>query len=180
MFTPATSTTTFIMRRLHALLLMSLLIAMSSLALPNRAAAMPDETLRGEIWSDINCDGIRQGDEPLFTGMIVYLFAAGADGQIHTPDDQLIDQAGGSGRMVFTLGITDLDYELDVVLGARPLGYMPSPLNVGADRTIDNDLRSDWSSAGFRFSETETVSDIDLGLCVNPNMSTTYLPLLAQ
>jgi hypothetical protein len=176
MSTPATSTT-FTLRRLCILIL---LIAMSSLALPNHALAMPEETLRGEIWSDTNCDGIHQGDEPLFAGMIVYLFAAGADGQIHTPDDQLIEQSGTSGTMVYSLGVSDLDYALNVVPLARPFGYVPSPLNAGSDRTIDNDLREDWSSAGFRFSKTETVSDIDLGLCVNPNMSTTYLPLLAQ
>jgi hypothetical protein len=179
MSTPATSTTTFIMRRLRILLLITLLIAMSTFALPN-AAAMPDETLQGEIWSDINCDGIRQENEPLFAGMTVYLFAAGADGQIHTADDQLIEQSGSLGTMLFRLGITDLDYALNVVPRARPFGYVPSPLNVGADRTIDNDLRRDWSTAGFRFSETETVSDIDLGLCANPNLSTTYLPLLVR
>jgi hypothetical protein len=163
---------------------LGLVLVASLLAGITPARAMPDVVARGYVWLDTSCDGLRQADEPYLIGMTIYLFAAGADGIIHTPDDQVIEQSSvgfaepNLGKYRFTLGTTGLDYALVILPRDWPVGLMPGPLHAGADRSIDNDMRADWMTGGFQMHETETVTGVDVGLCRNPN--TVYLPLMLR
>jgi hypothetical protein len=145
------------------------------------AAAMPEVTVQGVVWSDANCDGIRQNSEAPYANQTVWLFAAGADSQINTSDDQVIQTwtTGDAGMYRFDRGITDLDYALLILPIARPAGMIPSSLNAGSDRTVDNDMRADlWATNGFRMNASQTVTGIDIGLCRNPN--TVFVPVVIR
>ena len=168
-------TTTLSRAVLLALALLSALIVVPP------AAAMPETTVQGIVWLDANCDGIRQDTEQPLTNQAVWLFAAGNDGIINTADDQVIEygNSGTTGTFFFTRGITDLDYALLILPIARPIALIPGPLNQGADRSKDNDMRSDlWATNGFRMNAAQTVTGIDIGLCQNPN--TVFVPLVRR
>src|SRR5262245_38954883 len=131
------------------LILFLLLALIASVSTSGRAYAMPETTVTGYIWNDTDCDGIRQEGEPLHMGAAVYLFAAGEDSAINTADDQVIEPSGRGGALRYTFGITDLDYALVILQRDQPAGFFPGPLNAGADRSIDNDMRRDlWATNG--------------------------------
>jgi SdrD B-like protein len=160
-----------------------LLVALTALLVPNPAAAMPDTTVQGFAWNDGNCDGIRQDGESPIEALPVNLFAAGADNQINTVDDQVVSVSGTgpTGMFAFDLGITGVDYALVILPRSRPIRLIPGPLNAGTDRSRDNDMSAGiWATNGFQMSAAQTVTGIDIGLCVNPNIRQVYLPLAVR
>jgi hypothetical protein len=166
----------------HTLILLIVLGGLLHPVPPTRAVIMPTVTASGRIWVDSNCNGIRESDEPP-ASIRITLFAAGADGRVATPDDQIIEQSGGRGVYEFTLGEPDLDYRLVVLPWQTPLGYRLAPYQVGDDRALDNDFTqpdtgySTWASGAFRFNASATVTGIDLGVCEAP-VYHVYLPSL--
>lgn len=149
--------------------------------------ARPEITLKGYIWEDTNCDGIRQDSEPLHKGTPVYLFAAGADGMVHTSDDQAIAVSGTGGEYVYDLGITGVDYRLSTLAKDQPAGFVPAPYQAGDDRSRDNDLTRPladypnyWSTNAFQMDASQTVTGVDIGLCRVQYTSSTFLPLLGN
>ncbi|HEU4328905.1 MAG TPA: SdrD B-like domain-containing protein [Roseiflexaceae bacterium] len=141
---------------------------------------MPPVTASGITWVDANCDGIRSPDEPPLD-IRVTLFASGADGQVNTPDDQIIEQSGANGGYRFTLGQPGLDYRLVILPTQTPIGYRLAPYQAGDNRTRDNDFSpvghyGTWATSAFRFNASATVTGIDLGACPVP-VYRIYLPL---
>lgn len=153
-----------------------------TLAVP-QVAAMPDITVSGLVWKDNNCDGVREDDEPTVLNQQLWLYAAGQDGQINTSDDQVVEygSSGSTGQYLFTVGTTGVDYALLILPVARPATLMPAPLHTGGDTTRDNDMRSDiWATNGFQMSASDTVTGIDVGFCVNPNVHLVYIPQIQR
>lgn len=158
-------------------------------------------TVIGSVWKDVNCDGVRQADEPALPGMTVSLIGQGSDRQMYTGDDRLLEQIssdGNAGQFVFTRGGPYGDkYAVAIYNANKPAGYVPAPHQQGADRAIDNDLYQPvagsplWATTAFEMhADRSSVTDIDIGLapadaCSNvgePPVYTTrvYLPAVTR
>jgi hypothetical protein len=166
-------------------MVMLLLVAL----IPVPAHAMPDTVLQGNIWLDETCDGIRDSSEPPLPNLEVFLFAAGEDGVVSTPDDQVIDVGGSSptGSFFFRFGTTDLDYRITVLVRDQPWGMRPAPYHQGTDPSIDNDLTTPfandpnyWTTGAFRLDADHTVTGVDIGLCRIPLNQHLYLPVMRR
>ncbi len=159
-------------------------------------------TVIGSVWKDVNCDGVRQADEPALPGMTVSLIGQGSDRQMYTGDDRLLEQIssdGNAGQFVFTRGGPYGDkYAVAIFNGNKPAGYQPAPYMQGADRAIDNDLYMPladqgsplWATTAFEMhADRSSVTDIDIGLSEigvcsgQPPVERTeviYLPMVVQ
>jgi hypothetical protein len=166
-----------------------ILILLLLAVIPISAHAMPSEVMQGVVWLDQTCDGIRDSSEPPLANLEVYLFAAGADGVVSTPDDQVIDVGGSSpsGSFFFRIGTTDLDYRITVLVRDQPWGLRPGPYHAGDDPTRDNDLTTPlsedpnyWTSGAFRLDADHTVTGVDIGLCQIPLDQHLYLPVMRR
>jgi hypothetical protein len=132
-------------------------------------------TVIGTVWTDANCDGVRQETEVPLPGITVSLIGQGADQQMYTGDDRLLEQINSdsnAGQFVFTRGgpYGDL-YAVAIYNADKPAGYQPAPHQQGADRAIDNDLYQPvagsplWATTAFAMhADRSSVTDIDIGL----------------
>lgn len=132
-------------------------------------------TVVGTVWTDANCDGVRQETEVPLPGVTVSLIGQGTDGQMYTGDDRLLEQIssdGNAGQFVFTRGGPYGDkYAVAIYNANKPAGYVPAPHQQGADRAIDNDLYQPvsgsplWATTAFAMhADRSSVTDIDIGL----------------
>jgi hypothetical protein len=80
------------------------------------------------VWDDLDADGIRDSGEPGVAGVTVNLLDAGGGSVALTV-------TAGDGSYSFT-GVTPGDYRVEFV---APSGYSFSPVDQGADDTIDSD-----------------------------------------
>lgn len=159
------------------------------------------DTVRGVLWSDITCDGVRQIDEPAMTGnpqggQLMSLFYIGNDGVPFTSDDAEIglgSALNGSTSYSFRDGGGSHTYYIALRPSQRPSGFVPAPFQQGSDRTIDNDLtiwpNGAWATSTFViaqgtgfFNGPPAVTGIDIGLCPLASISRPYrvfLPLIS-
>lgn len=125
------------------------------------ASARPQQTIISYIWLDQNCNGTRELGEPHIAKQEIWLIAPGTDGKANTNDDRMIEYAssGAEGKYAFTLGSSQYEYALRILDRGQSIFYRPAPLGP------DNVLREDWTTAGFYMSDTETLTDKNIGLC---------------
>jgi hypothetical protein len=155
------------------------------------AAAQLDFRVTGVVWTDANCDGIRQDDEELLPGVTVTLRWAGENGVIDATDPDIQQVTPNAGRYGFIWAGRGYAYFLSIRFPDRPAGMTPAPFRQGNDPTRDNDMTigllpgtSLWATPVFTIptDEDAVVRDIDIGLCrvtYNP-AHTRYLPLVIR
>lgn len=146
----------------------------------------------GYLWNDSNCDGIRQSDEGVMPddtsgGYRMSLFYIGNDGIPFTRDDSEVDVASAAnGNIMYGVlnGGGGNTYYIAMRPSQRPAGFVPSPYQQGADRTLDNDMTvwpdGAWATGTFVIKAT-TVTGIDIGLCPIANLAMPHhvaLPLV--
>ncbi|PDW02595.1 hypothetical protein [Candidatus Viridilinea mediisalina] len=180
-------------RPLTTLLALLLLLALSLVVLmpPAVEAQHYDDRIWGVVWHDLNCDGIRQDDEPTLTHVPLFLYYAGPDGEVHrqAPDIQTAYSSSFDGTYGFTLGGWGRAYFIGIPNWERPEGFYPAPFRQGDDPTRDNDLTvglmpgSDmWTTPVFwmpPWEDQHVVTGIDIGLC-SIETQTVYLPLVVR
>jgi hypothetical protein len=143
--------------------------------------------VRGYIWNDNNCDGIRQQSEGgINHAQTMNLFYIGNDGIAFTRDDNdigFVNSMIGGTEYASLNGGGGLTYYIGIRPADRPAGFRPSLYQQGADRTIDNDMQlwpnGAWATGTFVIA-AQTVTGIDIGLCPVANMVLPYkmhLPL---
>ena len=85
--------------------------------------------VRGQVWLDVNADGVRTPDEVGYPGNTTVRLLLGETVVATTTTN-------GAGQYVF-LNVTPGNYS---VLIERPAGFAFSPSNQGADDTVDSDV----------------------------------------
>jgi len=197
---------------LHSIRSFLLLLALAALCIP--ALSYADDTpvpqasngdgvtVRGYLWHDANCDGIRQSTEaPLSANTTGYqrmsIFYVGSDGIPFTRDDTEIGVAGAAnGYPTFSIldGGEGHTYYIAIRPRDRPTGFIPSLWHQGSDRTIDNDLHlwpdGAWATGTFIipwgtgfFNGPDAVAGIDIGMCAVASIPRPYqasLPLVIR
>jgi hypothetical protein len=125
------------------------------------ASARPQQTIDAIVWLDANCNGVKEDTDPPIQGQYVWLIAPGADGKANTDDDRMIESSGSgpTGRYFFTLGRAGIEVSMRILDRGQSIFLRPAPLGP------DNVLRDDWTTAGFYMSDTETLTDKNIGLC---------------
>jgi hypothetical protein len=150
-------------------------------------------TVRGYLWNDANCDGIRQNTEaPLAGNATGYqrmsLFYVGSDGIPFTSDDTEVGNVGianGGPIYIFMNGGGNGTYYIAIRPKDRPAGFIPSPWHQGSDTTIDNDLKlwpdGAWATGTFIipnmtgfYGGPDAVAGIDIGMCAVANIPRPY------
>jgi hypothetical protein len=156
-------------------------------------------TVKGYLWNDANCDGIRQsGEAPLAAGgQSMSIFYVGSDGIPFTSDDSEIGVSGalnGWPTYSFRYGGEDHTYYIAIRPKDRPAGFIPSLWHQGSDTTIDNDLKlwpdGAWATGTFVIAAgtgyingPDAVAGIDIGMCATASISRPYqasLPLIIK
>jgi hypothetical protein len=134
------------------------------------------DRIRGHIWEDANCNGIREDGEPLLPNVTLFLRWAGSNGVIDGTDREIISSTSTTGRYTFDLAGAGEPYFIALRAEGspegRPAGFFPAPFRQGADRTRDNDLTmplngtSLWATQVFVMpADGSVVEGIDIGLC---------------
>jgi hypothetical protein len=148
------------------------------------------KVVRGYLWNDTNCDGLRQSSEGAISHIqTMNLFYVGNDGNPFTTDDSMVAWgSGGTGYMtfIFSNGGGGNTYYIAIRPRDRPTGFVPSLWQQGTDRTIDNDMRlwpdGTWATGTFVIA-AQTVTGIDIGLCPVATIARPYsagLPLVMR
>jgi hypothetical protein len=159
-------------------------------------------TIKGYLWNDANCDGIRQNTEvPFSSNALGYqgmsIFYVGSDGIPFTSDDTEIGVSGalnGWPTYQFSNGGQNGTYYIAIRPKDRPAGFIPSPWQQGSDTTIDNDLKlwpdGAWATGTFviamgtgYFNGPDAVAGIDIGMCAVASIPHPYqvsLPLITH
>lgn len=200
-------------RSIHLLAFLAVCVLMSALLSPQVRAdegnpeavpliqypAAPSDTVRGYLWHDANCDGIRQGMEGALpdsvnSGYRLSLIYIGNDGTPFTSDDNEIGFAGVANRMIeygSADGGADNGYYLTMRPNERPAGFVPSPVHGDA---VDNKMyvlsNGGWATptfviplgAGFS-SGPGAIRGPDVGLCAVSSLPMPYrvsLPLVTR
>ncbi len=188
------------MNRLFSLTCVLFLLLGSGL--PSPAGAQSSDRVRGILWTDTDCDGIREtGEGPLDDNPLGYqrmsLFYIGNDSIPFTYDDSEIGQSSplnGNPTYVFFNGGGGYSYYIAIRPADRPAGYLPSAWQQGNDPAVDNDLRQwpdgAWATGVFVIPQgtgfyggPPAVTGIDLGLCPSaalPRPYHTALPLVQR
>ncbi len=200
-------------RSIHLLAFLAVCLLMSALLSPQVRAdegnpeagpmvhhpAAPSDTVRGYLWNDANCDGIRQGMEGALpdsvnSGYRLSLIYIGNDGTPFTSDDNEIGFASAGNGLIeyFTFdGGGDYTYYFTMRPNDRPAGFVPSL--VYGD-TVDNKMyvlpNGGWATptfviplgAGFS-SGPGAIRGPDVGLCAVSSLPMPYrvsLPLVTR
>jgi hypothetical protein len=154
-------------------------------------------TVRGYLWNDANCDGIRQSTEaPLATGgQSMSIFYVGSDGIPFTSDDTEIGIGGAASgwpTYFFSDGGAGHTYYIAIRPRYRPAGFIPSLWQQGSNATIDNDLKlwpdGAWATGTFLipnltgfYGGPDAIAGIDIGMCAVASIPRPYhasLPLI--
>lgn len=202
------------MKRLIAsstMLLSMIVISLLSQIAPTRALADEGDSqrlqqnngdvVRGYLWNDNNCDGLRQTEEgPLPFDPLVYreinLFFIGNDNVPFTRDDSIVALTGLNRTISYSFinGGGGYSYYIAMRPSQRPVGFVPSRYQVGEDRSIDNDMTvwpdGAWATSTFVIPNATgfpggpgAVTGIDIGLCPVANLNLPYkmaLPLVLR
>ncbi|MFV9507607.1 MAG: SdrD B-like domain-containing protein [Oscillochloridaceae bacterium umkhey_bin13] len=167
------------------------LLALVALALlPSQpVAAQSSFRIVGVVWTDTNCDGIRQDDEPLKPHVRMMLRWAGGNGVIDATDREIEDGgSAASGQYAFTLAGAGEPYFISIRTADRPLGFTLSPFQQGGDPTRDSDMRDDllpgttlWATPVFVMPEDGSqITGVDIGLCPLSMNNQVFIPLVTR
>jgi len=155
-------------------------------------------TVRGYLWNDANCDGLRQsGEAPMSGSIAMSIFYVGTDALPFSRDDTEIGLGGSTidgTAYVFRNGGENGSFYVAIRPRDRPAGFIPSLWQQGSDRTIDNDLKlwpdGAWATGTFIipwgtgfFNGPDAVAGIDIGLCAVASIPRPYqasLPLVQR
>jgi hypothetical protein len=152
-------------------------------------AAQGDDRITGVVWTDSNCDGVRQDGEALLPHARLTLRWAGTNGTIDGTDPDIEQSESLTGQYVFTLGAAGEPYFIAFRSEDKPAHTRPAPFRQGSDPTHDNDLTmplagtSLWATPVFTLPAAGSVmTGQDIGLCVvqfDP-ANTVYLPAVPR
>ncbi len=113
-------------------------------------------SISGQIWEDIDCDGLRDMDEPIIKGVAVIL----KDTMDVIKDMQSPD---GSGHYSFVDVVPGL-YHVEFMGNSH---YTFTEFHVGADDTIDSDVEISVGSTGktmlFSINSGQAITSVDAG-----------------
>lgn len=166
----------------------------AALGFAHTVSAQFEPRLTGLVWTDTNCDGIRQSTESGLPGVTVSLAYVGPDSTAYTSDDTVVDLTSSNtgttgatvGQIEYSLGAPGETYYLAIYNADKPAHTRPAPFQQGSDRTADNDLTLPlansplWATVTFQMlARGQTHTGTDIGLCqvqYDPN-ATLYLPM---
>ncbi|MHC5112580.1 MAG: SdrD B-like domain-containing protein, partial [Planctomycetota bacterium] len=112
-------------------------------------------TISGQLWMDINSDGLRQDDEPPVADAVAELRTA-AD---QVPRDSVV--IGADGQYTFTGVIPSVDY---TVAFRVPVGYDYTVTDAGADDAIDSDADAMGVTQAYSPTPGQTLGGVDAGV----------------
>lgn len=116
-------------------------------------------TITGQLWIDINADGIRQDDEPPVSGAVA---------QLRTTADQLVRDSvviEAEGHYTFSGVVPGVDH---VVEFRVPVGYDYTVAGAGVDDTVDSDVNALGVTHAVIPTAGQTISGLDAGLVGTP------------
>lgn len=169
--------------------LAALTLLATSFVVTRPAAAQSSNRILGVVWTDANCDGMRQDSEVLLPNARLTLRWAGSNGVIDGTDRDIEQGGGPTGAYAFTDAGSGEPYFISFRSEDKPTGMKPAPFRQGSDPTRDNDLTmplagtSLWATPVFTMSaDGAMVTGLDIGLCAiqfDP-AKTVYLPAVRR
>lgn len=163
-----------------------LLLAVARFAVAQPAAAQRDFAITGVVWTDADCDGIRQDGEALLPNARLTLRWAGTNRVIDATDRDIEQSTSLTGAYAFSIPAAGEPYFISFRSEDKPARTTPAPFRQGGDQTRDNDLTmplagtSLWATPVFTMPiDGSPVTGLDIGLCAiqfDPT-NTLYLPL---
>ena len=117
---------------------------------------LPTGSISGEVWKDLDEDGIQDPDETPVAGVTVNLYDCSGN---------LIDStvSGADGAYTFD-GLALGDYMVIFDYDSIPQACAPTLVDQGTDDTIDSDGGPDGSTPCVSLGAGDDITDIDLGL----------------
>lgn len=171
-----------------ALTALAAVIIAAALA-PMPAAAQFDDRIRGVVWTDANCDGIRQDSEALLPNVRLTVRWAGSNGVIDGTDRDIEQSGSLTGEYAFSIPTAGDSYFISFRSEDKPAGMKPAPFRQGGDPARDNDLTTPlagtslWATPVFTMpADGSMVTGLDIGLCAvqyDP-ANTVRLPLVIR
>jgi len=172
-----------------ALTSLAALVLITSTIIARPTAAQSSFRITGAVWSDANCDGVRQDSEALLPNLRLTLRWAGTNATIDAGDRDIQQDQSLTGLYAFTLPAAGETYFISFREEDKPTSMRPAPFRQGGDASRDNDLTMPlagttlWATPAFTMpADGSPVTGIDLGLCngtSNPNLTNKlFLPLL--
>jgi hypothetical protein len=128
-------------------------------------ASAPSGRITGNVYDDADGSGTRDTGEPDITGVVVQLFAAGADATLGTADDVLVTTATTASPYEFENLLVGA-YRVAVDTTTLPAGFeATNDADGGADSHVDVMLAADQSATGvdFGYHPAPTVAAGSLG-----------------
>ncbi len=179
--------------KLGMAILISLMVALPNLTHAdegNLSLMQSSDRVRGYLWNDMDCDGLRQNTEgAMATAQQMSLFYIGNDSIPFTRDDNEVGLGGAASSLpiyLFDSGGGGNTYYIAIRPADRPIGFVPGPWQQGVDTTIDNDMKlwpdGTWATGTFTIA-AQTVTGIDIGLCPVASVPMPYhihLPLAVR
>lgn len=170
--------------------LAALALLTADFAATRPAAAQMSFRITGVIWTDANCDGIRQESESLLPNTRLTLRWAGTNGAIDGTDRDIEQGGGPTGEYAFSIPAAGESYFISFRSEDKPAAMTPAPFRQGSDPTRDNDMTTGllpgtslWATPVFTMpADGSMVTGLDIGLCAvtfDP-ANTVHLPLLRR
>lgn len=169
--------------------LVALALLAAGFAVARPATAQLSFRITGVIWTDTNCDGIRQDGEALLPNARLTLRWAGTNGTIDGTDRDIEQTDAITGEYAFSIPAAGDSYFISFRSEDKPAGMKPAPFRQGSDATRDNDLTmplagtSLWATPVFTMpADGSVVVGLDIGLCAiqfDP-AKTVYLPAVRR
>ena len=160
------------LKHIRAAAIAAALLPLASVAATPASAQelCPSAGLCGNVWKDLNGNGIRDAGEPGIEGVAVSLY------DVSTPS-KLIGTSYTDTDGAYFFSVPDGNYTVAVETGGNVQGMLPSPRNVGSDDTLDSD---GWDQGAMVTASVTLVggnsSDTDFGFhtsaATNPGTGT--------
>jgi hypothetical protein len=158
------------MRRRFVILTTLTLAIVVTLTGVRAGPAQYSDRIRGSVWTDANCDGVRQADEALLPMVRLTLRWAGDNGTIDATDNDIEQVQSLTGPYFFWYAGAGMPYFVSVRTEDRPRRMYPAPL--GPDNALTDTLLPGttlWATPVFTMPlDGSMVTGKDIGLCTMP------------
>lgn len=172
-----------------ALAALAALVLAATVITAQPAAAQLSIRITGVVWTDTNCDGIRQDSESLRPHVRLTLRWAGSNRVIDGTDRDIEQWESLTGAYAFSIPAAGETYFISIRSEDKPARTTPAPFRQGGDPTRDNDLTMPlagtqlWATPVFTMPDDGSmVTGLDIGLCAvqfDP-ANTLHLPLVRR
>lgn len=143
-------------------------LLITTIASSNAQIPVIGGTIKGHVFQDENCDGIRQVDEPLIPGVAVDLLVLRDLGEGEVEIQVGWTSTGVDGEYAYEHLDPSQEYIIHFI---PPQGVSLSPRNQGSDDDLDSDpFPHRQKTSPISVAHGEVLDNVDAGLCLSGNL----------